>query len=264
MVEHCVSCDVPNQNSCNQCATNFVNVVTGTSNQCLCKLPFYVDEQGECVCPPGSVQTGTSECSPCAVSKCLECSSATSTTCSMCADSYELSEDGSACQCPSGMAPLNGQSCAPCADSNCESCGNAALDVCQSCKGNFTIQVKDFNNVTNQVESNSCECLKPFVLTQSGACVCPAGKTYNLGTCQKCAVSNCQNCENSNALCSTCFEPFIINQQGNQCVCKPGFVLEQGSCVACQVSNCLACDSSAVDTCNQCASNFQLISSTHT
>lgn len=175
-------------------------------------------------CPSGTFQSGTN-CLYCGASNCDACPSS-SPICFSCKSQYYFSQS----QCY-GTAPIGAPKCSTL---NCSSCSESGT-ICYYCSTGYYL----YNN----------QCLKS----------CPAG-TYQLGSnCQKCTISNCDECSSSST-CTKCSDGYLI--YNNQCLnqCPSGTYQLNGTYKECSVSNCDSCTSSG--KCNSCKAGYNLYENT--
>jgi proprotein convertase subtilisin/kexin type 5 len=113
-VNYCLACSSTNTSQCTTCATGF-NLLNGACTLPTCAATF-VASNGICVCPLGTLQSGTS-CVGCSDNNCLNCPSM-----SLCSN------------CRQGYYP-SGASCSACM-TNCLIC--TTLNNCEQCADGFS------------------------------------------------------------------------------------------------------------------------------
>lgn len=231
--------------------------------KCLeCRYGRFLKDSQTCV---DCEAVGLENCSECPSGEtCQACyfgfSVDASGNCTACPDNCDECADGKCTTCSSGFGPDGNGGCAACKVASCMNC-TASLDTCEplGCDSGFYDAAK--NACTPCAEG----CIYCFGAADNCYSGCSEGyglvaKPENKGTCERCSVENCAQCNSDASKCTECTSGFYLDQATGTCVkcfegcsycesggsclgCEPGLGLVNGTeCQKCQSPNCSSCD----------------------
>lgn len=260
-VPYCSICQIGSPSICLSCIPTFT-LIKNTSCNCqtgLISVP-YGSPAATCAC-------NSTNCTSCAISGCLTCSSAN--TCSSCA---------------SGTVVTASSGCISCNMSNCQSC--VVNNYCMSCKNNVSVTIDGFCQLCT---TNCLVC----GANSTNCAICSYGNTMlSGGTCVPCTIPFCLYCTVAST-CKQCTYGYILSGMpatNGQCInnlsppllpfpcttvyynppvltchyCNPTFwnyYPVNGQCMVCAVPNCMYCDLLNFTQCTTCYSNYGSTSS---
>lgn len=198
------------------------------------------------------------------ITNCLACNGS---KCTMCNDSYYLSQDQFACkQCPS--------SCMLCSNANngsdspiCITCTDANMIIPGCiCHNGYFMSVDSKRCIACPIYCAQCinhgddwpiciVCTDPnMTIDTNGQCSCIMGYYFNSNQsqCVKCQPPcwNCMDIQSGAQACTSCLDPHM--NPSNKCACYDGYYMRPDNmqCLAC-FNQCITCISSTI--CLQCA-----------
>ena len=227
--------------TCSACDPTCATCGGGNLGSCTTCIPGLLmhdeDGYGQCLstCPDGSVQVSDTLCALCDTEQsfCINCDNNSTTSCTSCANGYELFGTVCLSTCPIGTTAI-GPDCATC-DAACTVC-NGTVSTCSQCATGYFLYVN-----TTCVSS------------------CPVGSFPNGGLCEACSPE-CQACDRAPDTCTACYGSDVLD--GLTCVaaCPAGTYQDGSNCYGCQ-SPCATCEDAST-YCTSCQNNFLLFNET--
>ena len=244
-----------------------VSCTSGTCKATACTSPYTLNN-GACVCPSGTCDTGsTCVSTQTNMDNCGSCGNVCNT--SKVSHSSNVTCTSGSCKATACTSPyaLNNGTCNDCVSGYCYSSGSCLstqtdMNNCGSC-GTVCNTSKVSHSSSVSCTSGSCKataCTSPYTLS-NGACVCPSGTCDTGSTCvsTQTDMSNCGSCGNvcdtskvshsstvtctgGNCEATGCTSPYVLNSSG-ACVCASGYCDTGSTCVSTQtnMSNCGSC-----------------------
>lgn len=134
-----------------------------------------------------------------------------------------------------------------CTDSNCVSCPNNA-GVCSQCRNAYA---PDGSGRCVVTECDVADCQKCNTSDKDECEVCNPGYGMVSGTCSKCDVQYCTECDGNTNVCTLCLNNFALGSGGQTCTSLDN---------TCQAPNCVQCVVGDITKCAMCALGYGVLS----